>query len=106
MLVSGYRVCTVLLPIYLKFISLLLSKLYLNFMSFYLNFMSLLLCKDIKFMSLLFILLCSNSVGNQCNCVHEHSALDDNILRWSYQVWHIPYCLVLVLLDISVHFLD
>ncbi|XP_068532735.1 phospholipase B1, membrane-associated isoform X2 [Anas acuta] len=27
----------------------------------------------------------SNPVGNQCNCVHEHSALDDYILRWSYQ---------------------
>lgn len=27
----------------------------------------------------------SNPVGNQCNCVHEHSALEDNILRWSYQ---------------------
>lgn len=77
MLVSGFRVCTVLLTIYLKFI-----------------------------MSLLFILLCSNPVGNQCNCVREHSALDDYILRWSYQVWYILYCLVLVLLDISVHFPD
>ncbi|OXB65779.1 hypothetical protein ASZ78_008846 [Callipepla squamata] len=27
----------------------------------------------------------SNSTGNQCNCTHERSLLNDNILRWSYQ---------------------
>ncbi|XP_074720943.1 phospholipase B1, membrane-associated [Strix uralensis] len=27
----------------------------------------------------------SNPSRNQCNCVGEHSILDDNILRWSYQ---------------------
>ncbi|XP_063184728.1 phospholipase B1, membrane-associated [Chroicocephalus ridibundus] len=27
----------------------------------------------------------SNPGRNQCNCVGEHSTLDDNILRWSYQ---------------------
>ncbi|XP_013799269.2 phospholipase B1, membrane-associated [Apteryx mantelli] len=27
----------------------------------------------------------SNPGRNQCNCVGEHSAVDDNILRWSYQ---------------------
>uniref|UniRef100_G1NDE1 Phospholipase B1, membrane-associated n=1 Tax=Meleagris gallopavo TaxID=9103 RepID=G1NDE1_MELGA len=27
----------------------------------------------------------SNSTGNQCNCIHEHSMLNYNILRWSYQ---------------------
>lgn len=33
-----------------------------------------------------FILFCSNPGRNQCNCVGEHSPLDENILRWSYYV--------------------
>lgn len=53
-----------------------------------------------------FILFCSNLGRNQCNCVGEHSTLDDNILRWSYQVWHLLCCLALILLDKSIHFPD
>lgn len=44
-------------------------------------------------------IFCSNPGRNQCSYV-EHSTLHDNILRWSYQVWHLLCCLALILLDI------
>ncbi|XP_072188552.1 phospholipase B1, membrane-associated [Excalfactoria chinensis] len=38
---------------------------------------SFLMCQDLQNVS--------NSTGNQCTCIHEHSMLNYNILRWSYQ---------------------
>ena len=53
-----------------------------------------------------FILFCSSPGRNQCSCVRERSTLDDNILRWSYQVCHLLCCLALILIDTSIHFPD